>query len=309
MQNKRPIVIVAEDVDGDAITNIILNKLRGSLQICCVKSPGFGDNRKNTMQDIATATGATFISEEVGLELDEVDMDVLGTCEQIIISKDDTIIMGGKGEKKDVEERVSAIESQIDLTTSEYDKEKLQERMGRLTGGVAIIKVGGSSEVEVSELKDRIEDSLCATRAAQSEGIIPGGGVSLLYASKKLKDLKGDNFDQDNGIKIVREACKIPCKTICQNSGFEGSIVVEKLMEGDVSTNGFDASIGEYCDMNKRGIIDPTKVVRTALIDSAGVASLMITTEAMIVDAKDDSPPGGGGMPGGGMGGMGGMGM
>ena len=214
-QNKRPIIIVAEDVDGDAITNLVLNKLRGTLQVCCVKSPGFGDNRRNTMQDIALATGAQFISEDIGLDIDEVDLDVLGSADTVIISKDDTIIMGGKGEVKDVEERVDMIEQQIKQTTSEYDKEKLQERMGRLTGGVAIIKVGGASEVEVSELKDRIEDALCATRAAQEEGVVPGGGTALLYASTTLDGLKGANFDQDQGIKIVKEACKIPCKTIC----------------------------------------------------------------------------------------------
>jgi chaperonin GroEL len=217
------------------------------------------------MQDIAIATGAQFISEDVGLNLADADLDVLGTAEQIIISKDDTIIMGGAGEKADVDERVSTISSSIENTTSDYDREKLQERLGRLTGGVAIIKVGGASEVEVSELKDRIEDALCATRAAHDEGIVPGGGVALLYASLKLKDIKGANFDQDIGIKIVREACKIPCKTICNNSGFEGSIVVDKLLEANVMTHGFDAALGEYCDLNHRGIIDPTKVVRTAL--------------------------------------------
>lgn len=259
------------------------------------------------MQDIALATGAQFISEDVGLDIDEVELDVLGSCDTIIISKDDTIIMGGKGEAADISERVDMIEQQITTTTSEYDKEKLQERMGRLTGGVAIIKVGGASEVEVSELKDRIEDALCATRAAQEEGVVSGGGTALLYASASLSTLKGANFDQDQGIKIVKEACKIPCKTICQNSGFEGAIVTEKLLEANKATHGFDASIGEYCDMIEKGIIDPTKVVRTTITDSSGVASLMITTEAMIVEVKEDAPVGGGGMPGGGMGGMGGM--
>jgi len=240
-QNKRPIIIVAEDVDGDAITNLVLNKLRGTIQVCCIKSPGFGDNRRNTMQDIAMATGAQFISDEIGLDLDEVELDVLGSADQIIITKDDTIIMGGKGDSEEIEKRVDTLEAQVKVTTSEYDKEKLQERLGRLTGGVAIIKVGGSSEVEVSELKDRIEDALCATRAAQEEGVVSGGGTALLYASKVLDNLKGENFDQDQGIKIVKEACKIPCKTICQNSGFEGSIVVEKLMEANKIGNGFDA--------------------------------------------------------------------